>query len=335
MTHTQRINHAEEYTRKVMLEGLKKKNLLWECGYVPDLSISHTNHKSKTEYNGLNVVNLTFAQMENNYKIPQWLTYRQALDVMGLEKKGGKYSPVTYKDSGKRYDGERVLKENAQSVPIEYWKPIYWKMVNEKRKYIKVAEYKELKENGEDVGTKIVFDKCYWVYNIEETNLPQPKIKKKKGRPKSKVKILEDMIARYKQSKNAPTMIQRPLAKGESPHYSPLKHEIVVPTINCYKNKYRYYKTFLHEGVHSTGHKSLLNRITDEIFYHKEEYAKEELVAEMGAFMLMKYANVDNKHIKSNSQAYIKGWLKALESNPEWITSSLRQSVKAVRHILA
>ena len=67
----------------------------------------------------------------------------------------------------------------------------------------------------------------------------------------------------------------------------------------------------------------------------KHDYSYEELVAEIGATMLRNYAGIQCKDADKNSQAYIKGWCERIESNPKWIVSSARQSVRAVRHILA
>ena len=104
-----------------------------------------------------------------------------------------------------------------------------------------------------------------------------------------------------------------------------------------FKNKSEYYSTLFHEITHSTGHKDRCNRTDGMNVLSKKshEYSYEELVAEIGATMLRNYVGIECKDADKNSQAYIKGWCERIESNPKWIVSSARQSVRAVRHILA
>ena len=67
---------------------------------------------------------------------------------------------------------------------------------------------------------------------------------------------------------------------------------------------------------------------------HKKRYANEELIAEMGACMMMAYHNLDTSETVKNSQAYIKGWLSRLRDDKSFIPVAIRQSNSAVRHIL-
>ena len=93
-----------------------------------------------------------------------------------------------------------------------------------------------------------------------------------------------------------------------------------------------------HELTHSTGAEKRLSRIgiTDFTLFekHKENYANEELIAEMGACMMMAYHNLDSSETVENSQAYIKGWLSRLSDDKSLIPVAIRQSNSAVRHIL-
>ena len=72
-------------------------------------------------------------------------------------------------------------------------------------------------------------------------------------------------------------------------YYSPVTDTIVVPEISQFTDKAEYYGTAFHEAVHSTGHPSRLNRISDVAQFGSESYSKEELVAELGASFLVNY----------------------------------------------
>ena len=77
------------------------------------------------------------------------------------------------------------------------------------------------------------------------------------------------------------------IENGNRAYYSPALDKIVVPELNQYTELAEYYSTILHEAVHSTGHPSRLNRITDIARFGSDSYSKEELTAELGASYLV------------------------------------------------
>ena len=112
-----------------------------------------------------------------------------------------------------------------------------------------------------------------------------------------------------------------------------------MPLMGQFLSADDYYKTLFHELVHSTGHESRLSRkavMTTNLFSKtKGDYAFEELIAESGAMMLAGIANLSPKDSDANSQAYINGWVKAVEdANESAVVSALVQSAKAVDFIL-
>ena len=70
----------------------------------------------------------------------------------------------------------------------------------------------------------------------------------------------------------------------------------VVPVPACFHISEAYYTTLYHELVHASGHRSRLNRktLTDLCLFGDPTYAKEELVAEMGASCAL-YSQRDRK----------------------------------------
>ena len=118
-------------------------------------------------------------------------------------------------------------------------------------------------------------------------------------------------------------------------YYSPVKDTIVVPEISQYSDVAEFYSTVFHESVHSTGHHTRLNRITDVARYGSESYSKEELVAELGASYLVNIAGLETASSIQNSAAYVNGWLSALKNDKRFIVSAAGQAEKAVRLVLA
>ena len=66
---------------------------------------------------------------------------------------------------------------------------------------------------------------------------------------------------------------------------------------------------------HSTGSESRLNRLKPGQSFGSAEYAREELVAELTAALVSSQYGM-TKHVKSDSAAYLKGWLSNLKEDP-------------------
>ena len=119
--------------------------------------------------------------------------------------------------------------------------------------------------------------------------------------------------------------------------YCPAEDSITLPSRQQFINMAEYYSTLFHEATHSTGHPSRLKRLKPSIEMilgdEQKEYAKEELVAEMGAAFLMATVGIDSSSAFENSTGYIQGWLKALESDPKLIVFAASQAEKAVKFI--
>ena len=116
--------------------------------------------------------------------------------------------------------------------------------------------------------------------------------------------------------------------------YQPATDTIVVPEMNQFTEKAEYYSTVFHESVHSTGHSSRLNRISDVARFGSESYSKEELVAELGASYLVNAVGLETLSSFGNSAAYIKGWMAALKDDKRFIVSAAGKAEKAVRLIM-
>lgn len=104
-------------------------------------------------------------------------------------------------------------------------------------------------------------------------------------------------------------------------YYSISKKSICIPLKEQFKDGESFYGNTLHEMAHSTGAADQLNRLKPASF-GSADYATEELVAELTAALCCQYYGFD-KHIKDDSAAYIKSWLKSLKENPSFIKTVL------------
>lgn len=118
-------------------------------------------------------------------------------------------------------------------------------------------------------------------------------------------------------------------------YYSPSFDYINMPKLNQFTSSNEYYSTLFHEMVHSTGHKSRLDRgLENNTGFGSEDYSKEELVAEIGSAFLCNIANIETEDTFKNSVAYLQSWIKVLKSDKKFIVSASSRAEKAVDFIL-
>jgi len=100
--------------------------------------------------------------------------------------------------------------------------------------------------------------------------------------------------------------------------YAPILDLINMPSIKQFENSAEYYSTLFHE----IGKKE------------RNNYSKEELIAEMGAAFLCATTGIDYDAVTENSAAYINGWLKVLKADKRFIFQSAAAAQKAANYIL-
>ena len=88
-----------------------------------------------------------------------------------------------------------------------------------------------------------------------------------------------------------------------------------------------YYATLLHELTHWTGHGSRCDRKLRNAFGSKE-YAKEELVAELGSAYLAQEYGV-SLELREDHTQYIKNWLQCLKDDKRFIFNAAALAQKA------
>jgi len=117
--------------------------------------------------------------------------------------------------------------------------------------------------------------------------------------------------------------------------YSPTEDSITLPTLHQFKSAEEHAYTFAHEMIHSTGHESRLNRWSKPedkpSRFGCESYAKEELIAEVGACMLL--ANAGAQFDIPNSAAYLRSWIKELNNDKSLIFKASAKAQAAADYI--
>ena len=123
-----------------------------------------------------------------------------------------------------------------------------------------------------------------------------------------------------------------PNQRNSSNGYNLTSDTIYMQPINMFKTDNHYYSTLFHEMIHSTGHDKRLNRLGNgSLEFGSPTYAKEELIADLGAAFLMSEAGLNINY--KNKAAYIQNWLKPLKNDNRLIVIAAGNSEKAVNHI--
>jgi antirestriction protein ArdC len=241
--------------------------------------------------------------------------------------------------SGKAYRGINVFLLNAMSYGSPYW--LSFKQAQELGGNVRKGEkstpivfWKWLEGTDEQTGEKkrIPFLRYYSAFNASQCDgIEFPKVEAT-GREHSAIETAERIVA------NMPKLppVQH---GGDRACYSPALDMVRMPAPETFQTGEHYYSVLLHELTHATGHQSRLNRKGvagsegEWSAFGSTPYAKEELLAEMGAAFLCSHAGIVERTI-DNSAAYIAGWLERLKDDNRLVVQAAAQAQKASDFIL-
>ena len=320
-----RKNKSDEILKKfadMMVKIIKKANANnWKKGWMGvngSIQGLPQNISGRT-YSGGNSFFLMFNTAEKGYKTPVYMTFKQAKEQNLHVKSGEKSVPIfKWGLSIKDENGKRVSEED------------YNAMSQEERVTMDVRP----------------FPKMFHVFNIDQTNLEEVNKKRYDAivarfkTPEQEVKDTEGMyvneaLDRMFEQKTWHANIQYDKPADQA-FYSPSTDSIVLPMKEQFKlgktpeevyhDGMEYYSTALHEMAHSTGHESRLDRKFGA--QGTDNYAHEELIAEMTSALVGSTMGFDRKILENNAN-YLSGWLNRLRDKPETITTIMTDVGKA------
>ena len=187
-------------------------------------------------------------------------------------------------------------------------------------------ETKELDVNGEVKKAQYMSYKCVPVFNVADVRGLDDEASKKleqltdeavltaAPRPlDQRVKDAHDRLFQWEKE------VKAVIKGGDRAYYRPSTDEIVIPKRYNFKNDESYLATFAHECIHSTMKRLDRKDLT---------YAKEELVAELGAYLICNRLQISNLDTM-NHAAYLEAWCPMLKSDPKILFKSLANASKA------
>lgn len=101
-----------------------------------------------------------------------------------------------------------------------------------------------------------------------------------------------------------------------------------LPLFEAFRDKESYYATALHELSHWTSHKNRLDHSFNAKKFGDHGYAREELVAELGAAFLCADLGI-TPEIRDDHAAYLGHWLKVLSEDKRAIFSAAAHAQRA------
>jgi antirestriction protein ArdC len=113
---------------------------------------------------------------------------------------------------------------------------------------------------------------------------------------------------------------------GVQPCYVPGLDRISMPNPEAFESREAFAATWAHEQIHSTGHADRLARPMGGTFGSKA-YAREELVAELGAVLLCQRLEIGSEF--QNHAAYLANWIEVLQEGPRTLFQVLSQARQA------
>lgn len=178
--------------------------------------------------------------------------------------------------------------------------------------------YGQAKDKSDEEKT-YRFGKVYNLFNIEQTGIQVPKQEIRESKLERPHEIADALRVKVE---NGPHF---------DPCYRPSSDVIRMPQPEQFESDETYQSTFYHECIHATGHKSRLGRNLTGAFGH-EDYAKEELIAEIGSVFLCTALGIQYE-IRQHA-SYLSSWRKAIQDDPSCITKAAKQAQQAYEYCM-
>jgi antirestriction protein ArdC len=184
----------------------------------------------------------------------------------------------------------------------------------------------ETSDASEEATSRIPFLKAYTVFNIDQIeDLPERYVPQPQPAINPEVRITE--AEAFFASCRADIR-----HGGGMAFYSPGPDIVQMPPFESFRDAESYYATLGHEMTHWTRHSSRLDRDLGRQRHGDEGYAREELVAELGAAFLCADLGLALEPREDHS-AYLASWLQVLRNDKRFIVSAAAHAQRAVDHL--
>ena len=179
---------------------------------------------------------------------------------------------------------------------------------------------------GVDVERHISFLKAYTVFNVEQID----------GLPDRGQACARPTLDPHARIARAETFFAATGADirhgGARASYAIHADHVQSPPFEAFRDPESYYATLAHECVHWTAHPSRLDRDFGRGRWGDEDYAREELVAELGAAFLCADLGLDLTP-REDHAAYLASWLRVLKGDRRFIFTAAAHAARACDYL--
>jgi antirestriction protein ArdC len=180
----------------------------------------------------------------------------------------------------------------------------------------------ETGDDGRDVEREIPFLKAYTVFNVEQID----------GLPAHYSPLAEptlDPSVRIAHAEAFFAALGADIRHGGAQAYYAIGPDYVqLPPFECFCDPESYYATAAHECTHWTRHPTRLDREFGRQRWGDEGYAREELVAELGAAFLCADLGLELTP-REDHAAYLDSWLQVLKGDKRFIFTAAAHAQRA------
>ena len=304
MSRPQNKNEYRAELAESFAHVLEEKGLNWKKEWRGSGGGAPFNAITKARYRGCNSFWLSLVGMMKNYQDPRWVTMVQIMD------NDKKYHP----------NEKWHLKKGSEATYVEYWYPYDLKQ----KKALTWEQYKHEIADGRKEEEFKLSTKYTAVFNASQVE-GMPELVTEKNYDISPDELIKKLSEGMK--------VEILNDGGDRAYYSPREDRIHLPAQESFIGDYAYNSTALHELAHSTGHPTRLNRPQGG-FFGSEEYAYEELVAEMcSCFMGVELAAEATPQHIDNHKAYVQSWIEAVRDKPDSLIKAIKDAQSAANYM--
>lgn len=242
--------------------------------------------------------------------------------------------------NGTPYSGINILMLWAASLEHGFTSPLWmtFKQALELKAHVRKAEKgslvvyastltrTEADAEGQQIEREIPFLKGYTVFNVEQIE----------GLPEHYYAKPEPQFTAVQRIDRAEAFFAATHAdiryRGGRAYYAQESDYIQLPPIESFRDAESFYATLAHESTHWTKHSSRIQRDFGRKTWGDEGYAREELVAELGAAFLCADLELAPE-LRDDHASYIATWLQVLKNDNRAIFQAAAHAQRAVDYL--
>lgn len=244
------------------------------------------------------------------------------------------------RSTGEAYSGINVILLWAEAVAQGYAAPIWitFRQALALGGHVRKGEHgatvvyankisrTETGDDGQDVERQIPFLKAYTVFNVEQVE----------GLPTHFHAVAEPKLDAAQRIAHADAFFEGLGVDirhgGDQAYYAVHPDYVQMPPFECFADPEAYYATLAHESTHWTRHPTRLDRDFGRKRWGDEGYAREELVAELGAAFLCADLGLELTP-RADHASYIASWLEALKDDRRFIFTAAARAQQATEFL--